>query len=180
MNATQTAKKNLSQIIKSSEDLKIFNGTFTIISPRGGHKTFRIESILDSKSSFFSGKRVIAIMDGRNNETDYKKFGFVDNQGIRVWNRYDLANMSLFDQRKFEVEDQLSGDFEFLQDLRKNAVLYAKMVWQLSTNPDNQFVKLGYKLELSGECVFCGKTLTNPKSMRTGIGPECAKKYLAG
>jgi Family of unknown function (DUF6011) len=27
-----------------------------------------------------------------------------------------------------------------------------------------------------GKCCVCGRTLTNPESLKTGIGPECAKR----
>lgn len=31
-----------------------------------------------------------------------------------------------------------------------------------------------------GRCACCGRTLTVPESVRTGIGPECAKRYGRG
>lgn len=32
--------------------------------------------------------------------------------------------------------------------------------------------------ELTGSCMCCGRLLTDPKSVRAGIGPDCAKRYF--
>jgi hypothetical protein len=44
------------------------------------------------------------------------------------------------------------------------------MVWK------NQELPGGYKIHHEGRCGKCGRLLTVPESVETGIGPECAKR----
>lgn len=53
---------------------------------------------------------------------------------------------------------------------------YAGLLWLLwhGTAVD------GYELETSRRCFLCNHLLTDPESVRTGIGPGCRKKELDG
>lgn len=57
------------------------NGTFTIKSPRGGHRTFRIRT-----EKGLDGKRVVSMLTGPDNESSYQAFGFVGDR-VSVWRR---------------------------------------------------------------------------------------------
>lgn len=61
----------------------IFNGTYTIQGPKG-HRTFRIKTQKDD-ATFAPGSRVIALLVGSDNTSDYKGFGFVKGDQIFVW-----------------------------------------------------------------------------------------------
>lgn len=41
-------------------------------------------------------------------------------------------------------------------------------------HPENYLDQATYQFE--GRCRICNKKLTNPKSLTTGLGPECAKR----
>lgn len=131
-----------------------FNGKFTIMNPNTGqHRTFMIKTQLPD-SDFAPGKRVIYMMTGEDNETDYTGFGFVEDTGIKVWakKRGTIAKPSFWEQ-------------------------CAKMVWSLGTEgADSPYLKLGLTWELSKRCRVCNRTLTNPESLASGIGPECAQR----
>ncbi len=127
----------------------IHNGTFTIESPRGGHRTFRIRT-QKKDATFAPGKRVVALMDGPDNESSYRPFGFVNDTGIVVWAKFrGMMKLSAFDH-------------------------YACMVWEMGTNDNSRYHQWGYELLLEGRCIICNRKLTTPGSIRSGVGPICA------
>ena len=69
------------------------NGTFTVVSSQtGNHRTFKITTPGKGK---LAGKRVVSLLTGPNNERDYTLFGFVEPNGIRVWQRCaDMAPLA--------------------------------------------------------------------------------------
>jgi hypothetical protein len=46
-----------------------------------------------------------------------------------------------------------------------------KLVWE---NESEKIVAAGFNLQHAGKCGRCGRKLTVPQSIETGIGPECA------
>jgi len=125
----------------------IFNGKYTIISTTGEHRTFEIRTqAADAK--FAPGSRIISMLVGSNNDSDYKGFGFV-NDGIKLWK---------------------SQNTEFFQKV-------AAMIWSLLIEEENSpYHKFGIRIEVEKKCLVCNRTLTNPKSLETGVGPECGKR----
>lgn len=72
---------------RAHPDAKIFNGIYTLEFPSGEHRTFRIHT-KRAKSKFAAGQRVISILIGPDNSSDYDMFGFVSDDGIKVWKRH--------------------------------------------------------------------------------------------
>ncbi len=69
----------------------IWPGIYTVVID-GSHRTFRIEQQA-SDASFAPGKRIISLLVGPDNGSDYKPFGFVDERGVKVWSRQaEMAN----------------------------------------------------------------------------------------
>lgn len=73
----------------STVPLGLPNGVWTIEGPRG-HRTFRISTILAGDSDFskqHAGKRVLELLVGPENTTDYKGLGWYDANGRvgRLW-----------------------------------------------------------------------------------------------
>jgi len=64
---------------------KVFNGTYTITSPTGAHRTFRIRTALHGD---MKGKRLVELLVGPDNENNFQPFGFVDDNGVAVWKKY--------------------------------------------------------------------------------------------
>lgn len=125
---------------------RILNGTFTIHSPAGGHRTFQIKT---AKAGKLKGSRILALLTGPNNSDDYTGFGFVTDQGISLWSRF-----------------RNTGDW----------AKYAEMLWSLATEGESsRYYALGYRLLASSLCLRCNRKLTTPESLARGIGPECAQ-----
>ena len=72
------------------------NGKITIASPTGNHRTFSIKT-QKVDSNFAPGKRVVALLNGPDNQSDYCGFGFISNNGqdINVWKK---KQGGIFDQ----------------------------------------------------------------------------------
>ena len=66
---------------------KTHNGKITINNPSTGqHRTFQIRTQPED-SRFAPGKRVVALLNGPDNQRDYQPFGFVNQSGIVIWKK---------------------------------------------------------------------------------------------
>jgi hypothetical protein len=63
------------------------NATITLTSPKtGDHRTFKIST---AKNGPLAGKRILSILIGPNNESDYLGLGFVQTDGfISLWQKH--------------------------------------------------------------------------------------------
>jgi hypothetical protein len=148
---------------------KIFNGKYTVLSPSGEHRTFRIKTMPSADKQreqnpdpkfkpFAPDKRVIGLLTGSDNQSSYTNFGFVDDDGIHVWTS------------KRGTDGGEKSQYE------KNAAC----LWSLLTTEKGFFAQRGFTVEQSCTCVVCNRELTNPESILTGIGPECAGRKSGG
>ncbi len=133
---------------------KIFNGIYTIHSgATGDHRTFRISTQVDT-AEFAPGRRIIGLLTGPDNQSDYTGFGFVDDQGIHVWAKQRGTDM-LWEK-------------------------YAEMLWSLALDAAlSPWARQGYKLMVEGRCLKCNRVLTEPNSLITGLGPVCGERAAA-
>jgi hypothetical protein len=124
-----------------------FNGRFTINSPRGGHKTFQIKT---AKGGKLKGKRILSRFFGRENTDDrqYEGFAFVTDTAVNLWGRF-LGS-------------------------KDHKVYVAMLIDMVAKGAESHYVKMGYELLMETRCRCCNRPLTNPVSIKTGIGPECA------
>jgi Family of unknown function (DUF6011) len=143
---------------------RLYNGEYTLTNVETGeHRTFKI-STQAVDSDFAPGERVLSLLTGSNNETDYTSFAFVcaDNQ-VRVW------------KSKRGIDGKKSA-YEF----------YAYLISQVLLAPsDSEEIELTvkacnrtYAVQVSKRCVRCNHKLTSPESIKYGIGPICADKAL--
>lgn len=129
---------------------KIHNGLFTIRNKEtGNHRTFRIRT-QPKDSKFAPGERIIGLLIGPENTRDYKGFGFVNDDGIRVWH-----------SRKGTPAKP--SEFE----------TFAQLVWLLATEEKSP-LHHRYEVMVSKRCLCCNRELTTPESLISGIGPVCA------
>jgi len=70
-------------------DLRTHNGIVTVANTaRGTHRTFRIHTQADD-AKFAPKARILGLLIGQDNETDYNGIGFVKEDGrIILWRRY--------------------------------------------------------------------------------------------
>lgn len=127
--------------------VEIFNGYYTIQSPRGEHRTFRIHT-QSSKAKFCPGQRIVGLLVGPVNTRDYQSFAFLNGTELRIWRKKR--------GQKFEA--------------------LGKMLMQIILQPEGQLYRLGYRLNREGACIRCNRPLTTPQSKAAGYGPECADR----
>ncbi len=129
---------------------KVFNGIYTVKSAQtGDHRTFKIHA-QDEKAEFAPGKRIVSLLTGSENSADesYTGFAFIDDDGIHVWSK--KRGQGLWET-------------------------YADMLWSFSLDAaGSPWAAKGFTIMGEGRCVRCNRLLTEPTSLKTGIGPICA------
>lgn len=92
----------------------------------------------------------LSVMTGTDNESHYTYIGILDKRNGTV--RFTKGS-------KLAQDDQRVKVLQFVLNI----------VWGRWNLP------AGYEIRHSGKCGRCGRTLTNPDSLDSGIGPECIK-----
>jgi len=96
-------------------------------------------------------KHFVYLLTGSNNETDYTYMGML----IPLVNNIILTNKS-----KYNIESLSVKVFNYA----------------LKVINGNKLLLDGYFLEHEGRCGKCGRTLTTPESIKSGLGPVCRGK----
>jgi hypothetical protein len=137
----------------------LYNGTYTLKNTAtGDYRTFKI-STQKEDSKFAPGSRVIGVLAGPDNTSDYQSFGFVTEVGIQVWKTKTVrGGCSPF--REF-------GEYSSYE-------WFAQMLWEAVVTDSTQMA--GYEVLLEKKCLICNRSLTTPESIELGIGPVCAAK----
>lgn len=60
----------------------VADGTYTIVGPKGGHRTLRLQTMEDST------KQWLSYLSGSDNEGDYKSVGVVDGNAVNLFRKY--------------------------------------------------------------------------------------------
>lgn len=155
----------------------IHNGTYTVDHPEQGHFTVKLHT---AQKGALATKRLISLLTGPDNENSFTAVAFWndDNKRALVWKRFKGADSRLpidgyHDQDKgwSSVEKRLAiwcdlavrGDGTSKDWSRGLCGTVRKGYWAGE----------GYTLLVEGRCVVCNRKLTDPESIRTGIGPKC-------
>ena len=126
----------------------IYNGKYTVRNKTTGeHRTFQIKTQKE-EARFKSGCRLIALLRGPDNQSDYTGFGEIENDSIKVW----------YSKRG---KNGKRSEYEW----------FARMIIGL-VNEDETWCK-HYELMVSRNCMKCNRELTTPESIEAGIGPIC-------
>lgn len=124
-------------------DITVHDGRLTITNPAtGNHRTFEIRTV---QKGNLEGKRILSLLTGSNNTADYQGFAFVDEFGVKLWNRFN------------------NGDSSWKT--------FASMI-----ESPRKWVERGLQYQIEATCRRCGRVLTHPESIKTGLGPICAEK----
>jgi hypothetical protein len=65
----------------------VWNGFYTLTFPDGSHRTFRVHT-QKVTARFAPGQRVISLLVGPENTTDYEGVAFLNDDGVAVWRRH--------------------------------------------------------------------------------------------
>lgn len=126
------------------------NSIFTVKSKKTGIRfTFKV-SCPKNQTKENASRLFVSLLTGANNESDYRYFGFIVN---------DLADKTFVLSRRANIE------------VPAPSVVAFTFVWNMLLNKQTCL-----KLEIwhEGRCCRCGRKLTVPESISSGIGPECS------
>lgn len=121
---------------------------FTVSNNKGDRYTFQVTK--KEANGQYPAVWFVALLTGPDNNTDYTYVGMLS---------ADTGGVNL--TRKSRFNDQSTP----VRVLR----------WALRNVWNNQEFPAGYAIRHEGKCGRCGRRLTVPESIDSGIGPECAK-----
>lgn len=143
-------------------DNKIYNGTYTLENKETGqHRTFQIRTqAADAK--FAPGKRILSLLNGPDNESNYAGFAFVtDDNKVVTW-------------CKCRGQNGKKSHYEYYSALFQQLIVAEDENEEVTTII--HFMDREYSVLLSKRCFVCNRKLTTPESIKAGIGPICAGK----
>lgn len=144
----------------------VHNGTYTVSHPTQGHFTIKLWT---GQKGDFTGKRILSLLTGPNNETDFKGVAFWNDERkiAHVWRRFKGARSSFpIDGYHWQKDGGWSAYEQKLAIWCCLAVRGSSSYWRAE----------GYSLLLESRCCICNRKLTHPESIEAGIGPECARR----
>lgn len=146
----------------------MFNGTYTITNKASGEwRTFRIRTQAQD-AKFAPGKRVVALLRGPDNESDFQGFAFVGKLDGRdrvwVWKRYTNDATGAFPH------------FAAMLETAAEALGEAMALEVEEAGTDFTYHDRLYHVQAAKRCINCNRKLTTPESLRRGYGPECAER----
>jgi hypothetical protein len=163
-------RKAISYCILTMNDItnpKFFtagHAKFTISSPKGEHYTFRIGHKEETQPLF------ISLMTGPDNENSFTYVGILSAPENRPTCRATsiLPVLSKDSQHEiwFTAKSKMNAESTPIKVLR----------WALAQIIKGNPLPSGYAVQHAGKCCCCGRTLTTPESISSGIGPICAAK----
>jgi hypothetical protein len=122
---------------------------FTVSNPEGAHYTYRI-SAPDEQRDPANPTYFLSYMYGPDNTSDYTYMAMMNGGGAVFLTKASKvkAGEKIFEVAKWAI----------------------RVVWNGKAAPE------GYKIQHIGKCGRCGRPLTTPESLETGIGPICSGK----
>lgn len=153
----------------------VHNGTYTVSHPTQGHFTLKLYT---SSKGGFAGKRILSLLTGPDNVTNYKGVAFWDDerQVVHVWRRFR-------GERNIQIDGYhwIGGEGTGLTTTQKKLAIWADLairgdgteLKEDGTKRHGFWAGEGYRLLLEGRCLVCNRKLTEPESIRLGVGPKC-------
>ena len=127
------------------------NATFTVSNPKGERYTFRVR--YSKGGGGYKPAWFIYLLTEPDNTSSYTYMGMLNSENgtvrLSANSRYNLESLPV-----------------------KVANWALRCIWSELDIP------LGYTIQHAGKCGRCGRKLTVPSSIESGIGPECAKMLL--
>lgn len=125
---------------------------FTVTAADGTHNTFRI--VHKPANGRYSEAYFVSLLTGPNNEDDYSYLGMMDPNtfGVRLTAKSCQSEQSLV-----------------VRTLRR-------VLARIKAGEYAEIEKAGWSVKHAGFCCRCGRLLTTPESVETGVGPECSER----
>ena len=127
--------------------LRAGNAVFTVSSPKGGRYTYKVRKKV---SAAYGVTWFVLLLTGPENTSGYTYMGVLDTHGGLRLTRASKYNRETVPVKVFE--------------------------WALAVIQGTKPLPPEYAIQHAGRCCRCGRMLTVPESIESGIGPECAGK----
>lgn len=125
---------------------------FTVVSGRTGVRyTFKVKFKKASPGSCFGDAWFVSVLTGPDNNSSYTYMGMMD----PLLGTFRLTKASTYNSESAPVK---------------------AFRWALSVLWGRVQLQEGCEIHHEGRCCRCGRRLTVPESIKSGIGPECAKR----
>ena len=144
VNARQVAAPVAASPVAEKMLNDVQDGFYTVKFEDGSHVTIRINRVSEKQSRDGRAHRYASYLCGPINMSDYRRFAVVNPNGFRVFKSDN------FRKQAAALEILMSAD-------ANGQTAYGKAYAKQSTR-----------------CYRCGKLLTEPESIESGIGPICA------
>jgi hypothetical protein len=132
---------------------------FTVESSTGEWRTFRVASPKDQKDRGEEARLFfVSLLTGPDNIGDFTYLGVMARDPAGRW------------ALRLTAKSRLTPD----------SLPVRVFQWSLRVIQGLAPLPEGYAIHHEGRCCRCGRTLTVPESITSGIGPECAAKYGTG
>jgi hypothetical protein len=125
---------------------------FTVSNASGKHYTFRVKASKPSEK-YPKVSHFVQMLTGPDNTSDYTYVGMLTDE----------------DTVRLTAKSKYNADSEPVKVFN----------WALRVIGGKAGLPAGYNIQHEGRCCRCGRVLTVPQSIESGIGPECAQK-MAG
>lgn len=125
---------------------------FTIQEPDGKHHTFRITR--KDPENGYPEAWFVGFLSGPDNTRNYTYLGKLD---------------------RFTFQVSTTAKSEQYRDSFKLKLLN-RVLTRIYAGDAESIEQHGYKVHHEGKCCRCGRALTVPESIESGIGPECAQR----
>lgn len=132
----------------STDFLIAGHAIFTVTSPSGEYFTYRVNAPKDQNE--MNPIWFVSLLTGPNNTQDYTYLGIL----VKSGEKYIVRTTG---KSKFDVD---SKPVKVVQ-------------WAVKCIQDGT-IPAGYDIKHIGRCGVCGRPLTTPESIDSGIGPICA------
>jgi hypothetical protein len=147
---------------------------FTVENSNGSHYTFQISRAKKEDSPLF-----VSMLTGPDNVFNYTYLGLWDEQ----FNMLRLTKKSFLKisggQFKGQWVNLLNWEICLTVERESHLVIpkaLKVLLWAIYMMKNGKTLPEGYSVLHAGKCMRCGRRLTDPTSIRTALGPECASK----
>ncbi len=132
---------------------------FTVANGAGEHYSFRVSAPKEQTPDTQRPVWFVALLTGPDNTADYTYMGIIV-PGTAAGDVRASTHSPLF---------RLTGKSTHTDDSKPVKVLR----WAIGLMVKGQHPAAPYSIQHMGRCAVCGRALTDPESIRLGIGPKC-------
>jgi hypothetical protein len=166
-----TKVKDRHNIMVSRNFLLAGQAIFTVTNPSGERYTYKVECAPANPPKFPNTAYLVSLLTGPDNTSNYRYLGVLRmERGPRTMIHLHETTKSC---------NRASSRVFKVCDWAIKVIAYGGYVTAFDVDGKVMVVKPGlpggYKIQHAGKCGRCGRLLTVPESIESGIGPECAK-----